>query len=205
MVLLLFGHETLHCTEQQIGLLLASLAIGIGIGSMAAGRLSGDSVEPGLVPIGGFGMAVAGFLLSFAVHGLITACVCLCVLGFTGGLFVVPLNAILQHNPSGDERGRVLATANFVNTIGMMAASGAVWVLHEALHLSAPAMIAMAAVLTAGAAALALRLVPRFAVRFVLDLLTRTFYRIRVFGAENIPQSGPALLLRTTSRMWMDF
>ena len=89
MVLLLFGHETLHCTDQQIGLLLASLAIRIGIGSIAAGRLSGDSVEAGLVPIGGFGMAVAGFVLAFAVHGLLAACVCLAALGFMGGLFIL--------------------------------------------------------------------------------------------------------------------
>ena len=195
MVLLLFGHETLHCTDQQIGLLLASLAIGIGIGSMAAGRLSGDSVEAGLVPIGGFGMAVAGFVLAFAVHGLPAACVCLAALGFMGGLFIVPLNAILQHHPAADEKGRMLATANFVNTMGIMAASAVVWVLHEALHLSAPLVIAVAAVLTAGAAALALQLVPKLAVRFVFYVLTHTFYRIRVFGAENIPQSGPALLV----------
>ncbi|HEY1216716.1 MAG TPA: MFS transporter, partial [Bryobacteraceae bacterium] len=195
MVLLLFGHETLHCTEQQIGLLLASLAIGIGVGSMAAGRLSGDSVEPGLVPIGGFGMAVAGFVLAFFVHSVPMACICLAALGFMGGLFIVPLNAILQHHPAADEKGRVLATANVVNTIGIMSASGVVWLLHEALHLSAPVVMAVAAVLTTGAAALALQLVPKFAVRLVLYFLTHTFYRIRVFGGENIPQSGPALLV----------
>ena len=53
----------------------------------------------------------------------------------------------------------------------------------------------MAAVLTLGAAALALQLVPKLAVRFVFYVLTHTVYRIRVFGAENIPQSGPALLV----------
>ncbi|MBV8820238.1 MAG: AMP-binding protein [Acidobacteriaceae bacterium] len=147
------------------------------------------------MPVGGFGMAIAGFMLAFAVHGLPAACVCLSVLGFMGGLFVVPLNAILQHNPAADEKGRVLATANFVNTIGIMAASGVVWVLHEALHFSAPAVFAVAALLTAGAAAFALRLVPQFAVRLVLFVLTRTFYRIRVVGAEQIPQRGPALLV----------
>jgi len=38
-------------------------AIGIGLGSLLAGRLSGDKVELGLVPIGGFGLGVFGLLL----------------------------------------------------------------------------------------------------------------------------------------------
>jgi acyl-[acyl-carrier-protein]-phospholipid O-acyltransferase/long-chain-fatty-acid--[acyl-carrier-protein] ligase len=59
MLILLFADETLHAGETQSGLLMASLAIGIGVGSMAAGRLSGDRIEPGLVPIGALGMRFA--------------------------------------------------------------------------------------------------------------------------------------------------
>ena len=50
MLLILFSKETLHSGETQTGLLMASLAIGIGIGSMAAGRLSGKRSNPGLSP-----------------------------------------------------------------------------------------------------------------------------------------------------------
>src|SRR5690348_12904637 len=129
MILLLFGKEALHCTETQTGLLMASLAIGIGVGSMAAGRLSGDKIEPGLVPIGAFGMAAAGVLLAVAIRSVVPALLVLSVLGFMGGLFIVPLNAILQHRPRHNEKGRVLATANFVNTVGIMLASGVLWFL----------------------------------------------------------------------------
>jgi acyl-[acyl-carrier-protein]-phospholipid O-acyltransferase/long-chain-fatty-acid--[acyl-carrier-protein] ligase len=195
MVLLLFGKETLHCTEAQTGLLVASLAIGIGVGSMAAGRLSGDKIEPGLVPLGGFGMAFAGFGLAFIGHSLIPALIALIVLGFMGGLFIVPLNAILQHRPEHDEKGRVIATANFVNTIGVMLASGVIWLLHELLHVSAANVIGIAAALTLAAALCALRLAPNFTVRFLLYLLTHAVYRIRIYGKENIPQRGPALIV----------
>ncbi len=195
MILLLFGKETLHCTETQIGLLLMSLAIGIGVGSMAAGRLSGDKIEPGLIPIGGAGMAIAGFALAFAVHSLVPALVALAALGFMGGLFIVPLNAILQHRPTHDEKGRLLATANFVNTLGIMLASGVVWLLHEALHFSAAAVIAVSAILTIIASLYALQLVPNFTVRFLLYFLTHAIYRIRMYGKENVPRRGPALLV----------
>jgi acyl-[acyl-carrier-protein]-phospholipid O-acyltransferase/long-chain-fatty-acid--[acyl-carrier-protein] ligase len=195
MLVLLFGKEVLHCTETQTGLLMASLAIGIGTGSMAAGRLSGDKIEPGLVPIGAFGMAIAAFVLAFASSSLIAALVALAVLGFMGGLFVVPLNAILQHRPNTDEKGRAIATANFVNTIGIMLASGIVWLLHEALHLSAANVIAFSAVLIIIAAAYALQLVPNFTVRFLLYFLTHAIYRIPLYGKENVPQRGAALLV----------
>jgi acyl-[acyl-carrier-protein]-phospholipid O-acyltransferase/long-chain-fatty-acid--[acyl-carrier-protein] ligase len=195
IVLLLFGKETLHCTEAQTGLLVASLAVGIGVGSIAAGRLSGEKIEPGLVPLGGFGMTLAGFCLAFASHSLVFALIALIALGFTCGLFIVPLNAILQHRPAHDEKGRVIATANFVNTAGVMLASGVVWLLHEFLHVSAANMVGIAAGLTLAAAVCALQLVPNFTVRFLLYLLTHTIYRIRIYGKENVPQRGPALLV----------
>ena len=195
MDLLLFGKETLHCSETQIGLLLASLAVGIGAGSMAAGRLSGDKVEPGLIPLGATGMAIAAALLAFAVHSLIPAMLLLIVLGIMGGLFVVPLNAIQQHRPRHDERGRMLATANVVNTVGIMLSSGVIWLLHEVLHLSAARVIGVSAFLTLLAALYTLQLVPHFTVRFVMFLLTHTIYKIRLAGRENIPQRGAALLV----------
>ena len=47
-------------------------AIGIGVGSLAAGRLSGDKVELGLAPIGSIGMGVFAILL-VAVGPLVRA------------------------------------------------------------------------------------------------------------------------------------
>jgi acyl-[acyl-carrier-protein]-phospholipid O-acyltransferase / long-chain-fatty-acid--[acyl-carrier-protein] ligase len=195
MLVLLFGKETLHCGEAQTGLLVASLAIGIGIGSMAAGRLSGEKIEPGLIPIGGAGMALGSFVLAFGAHNLVFAGLILAFIGFMGGLFIVPLNAILQHRPHANEKGRVIATANVVNTVGIMLASGVVWLLDEILRLTAAEVIGVSAVLTLLISFYALELVPDFTLRFTLWFLTRIVYRIRLTGKENIPHHGPALLV----------
>lgn len=194
MLLLLFGKEVLHSTETQTGLLMASLAVGIGTGSMAAGRLSGGKIEPGLVPIGAFGMAASALLLAGA-RSLLPAIAVLAALGFMGGLFVVPLNAILQHRPRPDEKGRTIATANFINTAGIMLASGVVWLLHEVLQFSAATVVAIAASATFAAAIYTLQLAPNFTVRFLLYLLTRAIYWIRLEGKEHVPRRGPALLV----------
>jgi len=195
ILLLLFGPETLHADPEHTSLLIACLAIGIGVGSMLAGRLSGEKVEPGLVPVGAFGMAIGSFILSSFVHSLTGAGVALIFTGAMGGLFIVPLNAILQHRPKPDEKGRVIATANVVNTIGMIgSALIANFCLHF-FHLTAAQTITVAAVLTLIAAGLSFQIVPDFTTRFVVWLLTHTVYRIRVLGTENIPQRGAALLV----------
>src|SRR6185369_27492 len=53
--MLFYGKELLALDDFHIGLLGTYLAVGIGIGSLAAGRLSGDKVELGLVPLGSIG------------------------------------------------------------------------------------------------------------------------------------------------------
>ena len=174
---------------------MASLAIGIGGGSMLAGRLSGEKVEPGLVPVGAFGMGVGALFLSMFVHTLPLAALTLIFVGMMGGLFIVPLNAILQHRPQAEEKGQVIATANLVNTIGMMASTGVSFICQHVFHLTAPQIIGVAGVMTLIAAGLSFQIVPDFTTRFMIWLLTHTIYRIRISGVENIPQRGAALLV----------
>ena len=71
MDLILLGKEVMHLNDAQVGLLATFLAIGIGTGSLAAGRLSGDKVELGLVPLASIGMGY--FLLA-----VVWLCLLLC-------------------------------------------------------------------------------------------------------------------------------
>ena len=59
----LLAKNTLHLGPDQTGIMFACMAIGIGLGGLVAGKLSGDIIELGLVPIGGFGVAVSCLLL----------------------------------------------------------------------------------------------------------------------------------------------
>ena len=51
--------------ERHTSYLQAAIAIGIGLGSVAAGYLSGGKIEYGLIPLGAVGMTVFGALLYF--------------------------------------------------------------------------------------------------------------------------------------------
>ena len=106
-------------------------AIGIGAGSLAAGRFSGDKVELGLAPIGAIGMGVFAIALARSGHSFTLAAINLTLVGFFGGLFAVPLNALLQQRSGGQEKGRLMATNNFLNMVAIMLASGALSLLQR--------------------------------------------------------------------------
>ncbi len=193
--LILFGNETLHVGDLQVGLLVTFLALGIGAGSMLSGKLSGDKVELGLVPLGAIGMSVFSITLYFARGSYAASAAMLACLGCAAGLYIVPLNAFLQHRSGGDEKGRVIATNNFYNTVGLLLAAGLLWLLHDLLHLRPEHIILLSGFVTLAAAVYICAAVNDFLIRFVLWMLTHTIYRIRIEGVDHVPQRGPALLV----------
>ena len=58
------GQEALGAGEAAATRLYTWLAIGIGTGSLAAGRLSGHKVELGLVPIGAIGITIGALVIA---------------------------------------------------------------------------------------------------------------------------------------------
>ncbi|HZJ31850.1 MAG TPA: acyl-[ACP]--phospholipid O-acyltransferase [Vicinamibacterales bacterium] len=192
---LLFGTHTMGLDARWVGVLMTFAAVGIGTGSMAAGRLSGDKVELGLVPIGAFGMGVCSLLLAASGDSFIRASACLTLIGFSGGLFAVPLNAMLQQRPDAQEKGRLLATNSFLNMVGILLASGVLYVATDILKLSPERVFAVSGLVTIAGSVYVLARVPEFFVRFSLWLLTHTVYRIRIIGQQHVPSRGPALLV----------
>jgi acyl-[acyl-carrier-protein]-phospholipid O-acyltransferase/long-chain-fatty-acid--[acyl-carrier-protein] ligase len=195
MDLILLGKHVLGLGDVRVGLLQTFLALGIGAGSLAAGRLSGHKVELGLVPLGALGMGVGAILLALAVPSYPLVVAALVGLGCSGGLFIVPLNAFLQHRSGAQEKGRLLATSNFLSTGGILLASAMLWLCQEVLHLQADQIVVTFGFVTLAGMVYAIRLLPDFLVRFLLWLLTHTLYRIRMVGREHVPLDGPALLV----------
>ena len=190
-----FGKELLQLDEFHIGLLGTFLAVGIGAGSLAAGRLSGDHIELGLVPLGSVAMGVGLGLVALSAPSYLLTGMSLVLLGFSAGLFAVPLNALLQQRSDKEEKGQLIATNNFMNTIGIFLAAAIHWILKTPLHFSPDSIILLTGLVTLAGTAVILYLLPDYFVRFILWLVTHTIYRITVIGAENLPARGPALLV----------
>ena len=92
----------------------------------------------------------------------------LALLGLASGLFIVPLNAFLQQRSEEGEKGRMIATNNFYNTVGLLLASGALWTLHDKLHVSADKLVLIFGIVTLLGTAYIVTVVPDF---LILDLL----------------------------------
>ncbi|MDZ4384054.1 MAG: MFS transporter, partial [Nitrospirota bacterium] len=195
MNILLLGKEVMRLDDQWIGILVAFLAIGIGVGSLVAGRLSGDNIEPGLIPFGSIGMGVFSVLLSYGADSYPLAAAALVLIGFSAGLIIVPLNAFLQRESGHQEKGRLIAANNFLNTGGVLLASGVLWLFRDFFQMPADRIIKIFGFFTFIATAYIVRELPKFLVRFVLVTLINTLYKVRVVGQENIPMKGPALLV----------
>ncbi|MEX0585580.1 MAG: MFS transporter, partial [Pirellulales bacterium] len=101
--------------EFRIALLVALVGLGVGIGSLLAGHLSGNKLELGLVPIGGLFIAITAAAMAVTTHSVAATIVCLVIIGIAAGLYIVPLYTLLQHRAPKDSKGNMVATSNFLN------------------------------------------------------------------------------------------
>jgi acyl-[acyl-carrier-protein]-phospholipid O-acyltransferase/long-chain-fatty-acid--[acyl-carrier-protein] ligase len=147
-VIVMYGHDVLQVDETQISYLQAAVGIGIGVGSLAAGYLSRGKIECRLVPLGGLGMTTFGFLVSRHNLGIWPVRIDLCLLGFFGGFYAVPLNAMIQHRPKREEKGGVIAAANLLSFIGVFLAAGLYFTLSSWAHLLPGGMFFAGAIMT---------------------------------------------------------
>ncbi len=190
-----YGRDLLHLNNTGISYLTTSLSIGIGLGAFVAGKLSGEQVELGLVPIGSVGLGIFGIFLFLAYHSFTMVFVGHFLLGFSGGIFIIPLQSYLQARAGEHSKGRVIAASNVLTFTGVFFGAGIFALLAGPCRMHANQILLVMAVISFGATWHMLTVLPDFMVRLCFFLLTHTFYRIEVRGAENLPRRGPALLV----------
>ncbi len=134
-VIVIYGHDVLRVDETQISYLQAAVGIGIGVGSLAAGYLSRGKIEYRLIPVGALGMTIFGFLVSLHGLGIWPVRTDLALLGFFGGFYAVPLNALIQHRPAPEHNGGVIAAANLLSFVGIFLAAGIYFIFATVAHL----------------------------------------------------------------------
>lgn len=122
--------------EFYTSIIVASVALGVGIGSPLAGFLSGGKIELGLVPLGCVGMMAASVLAGVEIEhtGLLVAA--LVTIGFFSGFYMVPLYTMLQHRAPKASKGDLVATSNFINVTGAISASILFFLLVQAGRLT---------------------------------------------------------------------
>lgn len=118
--------------ESSVTILLSVFTIGIGIGSFLCEKLSHHTIRPSLILIGALGMALfgvdfalasAGFEPSGNLYQMISfwhILLDLALIALFGGLFSVPLYALIQSKSDAQFRSRMIAANNISNALFMV-------------------------------------------------------------------------------------
>ncbi len=200
--------DTLGADGHVVTLLLTMFAIGIGIGSMLCARLLHGEVSARFVPFAAFGITVFTWDFGATVIGLRLADVSavlgspmgwrmlvdLLLLSACGGLYSVPLYAIVQEQSEPSHRARTIAANNIVNAVMMVL--GAVFVAgFSAAGISAPRTLQVAAVANFLVTLWIVRLLPQSVFRSLFQWYFRVFHRARIDGLSNLDLAGERSIL----------
>ena len=207
----LYAKDYLHGDNSVFVLLLTVFSLGVGAGSLLCEKLSGHKVEIGLVPFGAIGLSVFGIDLYFAslaytntatvgaaallaLPGTLRILADVVLIGVFGGLFIVPLFALIQTRCDPKHVSRTIAGMNILNALFMVAAAG-VAILLLGQGFTIPQMFLVTALLNALVALYIFSLVPEFLMRFLAWLLIHTIHRVKTVDVDRIPDDGPAVLV----------
>jgi 1-acyl-sn-glycerol-3-phosphate acyltransferase len=186
-------------------------SIGIGAGSFLCERLSGRIVEIGLVPLGALGLTLFGADIYFSqsltpdqsLFGPMTfirdgsnvrVMIDIVMLGVSGGIYIVPLYALVQQRSELKKRSRIIAANNVLNALFMVvAALYALFILSTGVTVST--LFLIMAIMNVIVTLFIFTLVPEFVMRLLIWLLIHTVYRVDKTGLDKIPDDGPALLI----------
>jgi acyl-[acyl-carrier-protein]-phospholipid O-acyltransferase / long-chain-fatty-acid--[acyl-carrier-protein] ligase len=135
-----YAKENLGADNQVVTLFLTLFSVGIGVGALLCGKLQRGAVNARLVPLGALGLTVFGLdfwlagrhaeagaalvgaaaFLTTPTHRRILAD--LFAIAVAGGLYCVPLYAIMQARSATAHRARVVAANNIMNALFMVMA-----------------------------------------------------------------------------------
>ena len=206
-----FTKVYLNGTESAVSFLLALFSVGIAVGSMACNWLSNHRIEVGIVPFGALGITIFGFLMATSIptdlprfhtfaefvsyDAFWPLFFYLLMIGISGGLFIVPLYALMQHRAKETERAQVIAGLNIFNSLFMVGSAVLGIVCLSVLEMSIPQLFALLAILNFLVAAYIFLQIPIFVVRFAMWVVTHTIYRVKHKNLHHLPEHGGALIV----------
>ena len=173
--------------------ILGASGLGIAIGSVIASRVSRNYIETGLIPVGAAGIAL-GLAILPQLHNQAAMALDFLFIGVMGGLFIVPLNSLIQFYASEHQLGKVLAGNNLIQNIAMFTFL-LITVSFAQLGISSKHLLMFTAVFAFIGGAYTVYKLPQSLVRLVVASLLSKRYRVQVQGMKNIPSQGGVLLL----------
>lgn len=189
-----FAMKIMGLNDVQGGYLFLLTALGIGIGSLVAGRVSGKTVEFGLVPLGGIGISICSFLMDYCSEQFGILVILIFLLGFFGGLYLVPLDSFIQVASPPTYRGQVVATTNFFGFFGVFCSAAVLYFISEVLQLPPDRGFTLIGILTVLIVSIISISMSGYIVRFFSFLASYLLFPALLRGREMIPVDSPSVI-----------
>lgn len=199
-----------------VTLILCVFTLSIAVGSLACEKLSGHHIEIGLVPLGALGIALAGLHMYFSIGnvaelsqglshrdwlgfvkapGSFPLLIDFGLIGFFGGMFIVPLYAYIQANTAEDRRARIIAVNNILNAVLMVLGSVFAITMLQVADSGIPNLLLTVVLMHIAVTAFIFKQVPVFIMRFIMWSLSHSLYRVTHENLHHVPDDGGAVLV----------
>ncbi|MDR0645482.1 MAG: acyl-[ACP]--phospholipid O-acyltransferase [Elusimicrobiota bacterium] len=213
--------NVLNGSTKLYNYLLALFVVGIGCGAVLCRKLLKDDISIKYIPLSAVLMSLALTDLAFTILNVKTSFITmgfggfistftgvrisvdLFLISFCSGLYIVPLNAMLQTMGLSRMRSRVISVSNLLNAFFMVLAS-AVSLMLLKLGAGVPAIIGLLAISNLVVAVYILKLLPDYALRSALFFVLNTLYEIKVKGLENYQNASKRTVILANNNSFLD-
>jgi len=204
--------KILNVTPAVITYFLVIFSVGVAAGSISCGKLLKGIIHATYVPLSVMGMGIGLYLLYLLTRNYAAPTetagffefmtrksawgisISLFILAFSGGTYVVPLNALIQTHAPKTHTASVIAGNNIMNALGMVIA--AVYaVVMLSMGFSVPDLFYYASIANLAAFFYTSLLVPDALLRSILQAILSVLFRVEITGLENFKKAGRRCLL----------
>ncbi len=171
------------------------VGIGIALGNLTVALVSRKRIELAFVPLGALGMFAGGVLAATTATGGAAFNVGMFVLGFSAGIYLVPLNAFIIDRAAPEKRGRIQSALNLLTSLSGVAAIGFQWIIEVQISWGSAVQFWILAVMSLLVGIYITRLLPRHFLRFIVLGIVRMIYRITPLNTRRVPKEGGVLMI----------
>jgi acyl-[acyl-carrier-protein]-phospholipid O-acyltransferase/long-chain-fatty-acid--[acyl-carrier-protein] ligase len=216
-----FCKDVLGGDQNMVAFIMFVFSIGIAVGSLFCNRMLKGQVHATYVPLGALGIALFSLDLYFASrHGMaggeligvkqflteargLRITFDTLMMAASAGVYIVPLQALLQHRSAVEHRSRNIAANNIVNSLFMVVSALLVAGLFE-LGVTIPGVILALAIANAAVALYITRLLPGALAKALLAWVLELFYRVEVSGLQHFHAAGDKVLIVANHQSFLD-
>lgn len=218
-----FTKDILHAHQSVVTLFLTLFSVGLAVGSLLCNKLLKGQVNATYVPLGALGITL--FMLDLYVAGshfppslsspLITLLeflktstgirisIDLLLIAISGGIYSVPLYALLQIRSERKYLARIIASNNIMNAFFMFIAAS-ITILLLKIGITILQIFLLLAISNGLVAIYICRLLPETFIKGFFRWLLTFLFRVEVKGLENYRQAGNRVVIIANHTSFLD-